>query len=99
MFALGNFIYALATILDYVLTIANWLVIIRALISWVSPDPYNPVVRFLCRTTEPMLAPFRRIMPAYTTGLDFSPIFVLIVIWFLKLFLVRTLFGIAMRMG
>lgn len=99
MFAAGNFIYALATILDYGLTIVNWLIIIRALISWVSPDPYNPIVQFLYKTTEPLLAPFRRLIPTYTIGLDISPIFALIVIWFLKLFLVRTLFGIAMRLG
>jgi len=99
MFAIGNLIFALATILDYILTIANWLVIIRALISWVNPDPYNPIVQFLYKVTEPLLAPFRRLVPAYTTGLDISPIFALIFIWFLKLFLVRTLFGIAMRLG
>ena len=45
MFAISNLLYAVATILDYILTIANWLIIIRALISWVNPDPYNPIVR------------------------------------------------------
>lgn len=99
MFVFGNLIAAMATILDYILTIANWLIIIRALISWVNPDPYNTIVQFLYKVTEPLLAPFRRIFPAYATGLDISPIFALLVIWFLKLFLVRTLFGIAMRMG
>lgn len=99
MFALSNLITAIATIFDYILTIANWLIIIRALISWVNPDPYNPIVQFLYKTTEPLLAPFRRIIPAYTVGLDISPIFALIFVWFLKLFLVRTLFGLAMRMG
>ncbi len=97
MFVLSNFIIAIATIVDYALTIANWLVLIRALISWVSPDPYNPLVRFLYNTTEPILAPFRKLMPAYTIGIDFSPIFALIFIWFLKLFLVRSLFGLAAR--
>ena len=97
MFVLGNLITAIATILDYILTIANWLIIIRALISWVNPDPYNPIVQFLYKMTEPLLAPFRRIMPASSMGLDISPIFALIFIWFLKLFLVRTLFALAMR--
>ncbi len=97
MFVLGNLVYALATILDYLLTILNWLIIIRALLSWVNPDPYNALVQFLYKTTEPILTPFRRIMPAYAMGVDFSPIFVLIAIWFTKLFLVRTLFGIAAR--
>jgi len=99
MFILGNLVYALATILDYLLTIINWMIIIRALLSWVNPDPYNTVVRFLYNTTEPMLAPFRRIIPAYSIGIDFSPIFALIAVWFTKLFLVRTLFGIAARIG
>lgn len=99
MFVFGNFLLALTTILDYILTIANWLIIIRALISWVNPDPYNPIVQFLYKTTEPLLSPFRRLMPAYTIGLDISPIFALIFIWFLKLFLIRTLYGFAMRIG
>lgn len=97
MFAIGNLLVAVATICDYILTIANWLIIIRALISWVNPDPYNPIVQFLYKTTEPLLAPFRRIMPASSMGLDISPIFALIFIWFLKLFLVRTLFGLAAK--
>lgn len=99
VFALSNFIIAITTILDYILTIANWLIIIRALVSWVNPDPYNPIIQFLYKVTEPMLAPFRRFMPAYTMGLDISPIFAILFIWFLKLFLIKTLFGIAMRVG
>jgi len=99
MFVAGNLIIAVATILDYALTIANWLIIIRALISWVNPDPYNVIVQFLYKTTDPLLAPFRRFIPAYAMGIDISPIFALLAIWFLKLFLVRTLYGIAMRLG
>lgn len=99
MFIAGNFIAAIATITDYILTIANWLIIIRALISWVNPDPYNVIVKFLYKVTEPLLAPFRRLFPAYTIGLDISPIFALLAIWFLKLFLVKTLYSIAMRLG
>ena len=99
MFAVGNLVYALATIIDYLLTILNWLIIIRALISWVSPDPYNPIVQFLYKTTEPLLTPFRRLIPIYAIGIDLSPVFALIVVWFLKLFLVRTLFGLAMRLA
>lgn len=99
MFVLGNFIYAIATILDYLLTIVNWMIIIRALLSWVNPDPYNNIVRFLYSVTEPLLTPFRRIVPVYSMGIDFSPIFALVAVWFTKLFLVRTLFGIAARIG
>ena len=99
MFAIGNLLYSVATIMDYILTIANWLIIIRALISWVNPDPSNMIVQFLYKVTEPLLAPFRRLIPTYTIGIDISPIFALIFIWFLKLFIVRTLFGLAMRLG
>ena len=99
MFVVGNFIGAIATIVNYILTIANWLIIIRALISWVNPDPYNPIVQFLYKTTDPLLEPFRRVIPMSRMGLDISPIFALLVIWFLKLFLVPTLYGIAMRMA
>lgn len=95
MFILSNFIAAIATILDYILTIANWLIIIRALLSWVNPDRYNPIVQFLYKTTEPMLAPFRRLIPIHSIGLDISPIFALLLIWFLRLFFIKSLFGIA----
>ena len=98
MFVLGNFVQAIAVVLGYVIDILWWLVIIRALLSWVNPDPYNPLVQFLYKTTEPVLEPFRRIVPVYNIGLDISPIFALLSIWFLKLFLVRSLFGAATRM-
>ena len=68
MFVLGNLIAALTTMLDYALTIANWLIIIRALLSWVNPDPYNVIVQFLYKVTDPLLAPFRRFFPSYSIG-------------------------------
>lgn len=99
MFILGNLISAVTTIVDYILVIASWLIIMRALISWVNPDPYNPIVQFLHRTTEPILTPFKRLFPIYSIGIDVSPILALIFIWFLRLFLIRTLLSIAMRLG
>lgn len=98
MFVLGNLISAIAVILGYVLTALSWLIIIRALLSWVSPDPFNPIVGFINAVTEPIMAPFRKIIPAYNIGIDLSPIFALLFIWFLKLFVVNTLFGIAARL-
>jgi YggT family protein len=98
MFVLSNFVLAITTILDFILTALNWLIIIRALISWVNPDPYNPIVQFLYKTTEPLLQPFRRILPMYNVGIDFSPILALLVVWFLKIFLVGTLYGVAARL-
>ena len=97
MFVLGNFFQALATVLRYVLDIYWWLILIRAVLSWVSPDPYNPIVQFIERATEPVLAPFRRLVPAYKMGLDISPLLAALLIYFLKIFLVQTLLGFAAR--
>jgi YggT family protein len=77
------------------MTAAYWLIIIRAVISWVNPDPYNPLVQFLYKVTEPMLAPFRRIVPIYSIGVDISPIFAIILILFLQRFLIPTLYDLA----
>lgn len=99
MFVFGNLLSSAAVILDYLLTVLNWLIIIRALLSWVNPDPSNPIVRILYTITEPILSPFRKIIPAYSIGIDLSPVLALLFIWFLKLFLVRTMIGIAMRLG
>jgi len=99
MFVFGNFIGALAGVLDIVLTIYLWIVIIAALISWVNPDPYNPIVRFLHGVTEPVFSFVRRIIPLPPMGIDFSPIIVILAIIFLQQFLVRTLQQVAMRMG
>jgi len=99
MFILGNFIAAVATILSYLLSALYWLIIIRALLSWVSPDPSNPIVRFINAVTEPMLEPFRRIIPSYKIGIDLSPIFALLLVWFLKLFVISSLMGIAARLS
>jgi len=99
MFILGNFIAAVATILNYLFSALYWLIIIRALLSWVSPDPFNPIVRFINAVTEPMLEPFRRIIPSYKIGIDLSPIFALLLVWFLKLFLISSLMGIAARLS
>ena len=99
MFILGNFIAAVATISSYLLSALYWLIIIRALLSWVNPDPFNPIVRIINAVTEPMLEPFRRIIPSYKIGLDLSPIFALLLVWFLKLFLISSLMGIAARLS
>ncbi|MCF7874797.1 MAG: YggT family protein [Candidatus Omnitrophica bacterium] len=96
MFALSNFLIALANILNIVFTIAWWLILIRALISWVNPDPYNPIVQFLYKTTEPMLYPIRKILPqSLRFGIDISPIIAFLAIVFLRSFLIQTLYELA----
>lgn len=91
MFALRHFIEAIAMLLDLFLNIYLWLIIGRALISWVNPDPYNPIVRFLYNVTEPVLGFLRRRFPLVVGGLDLSPIIVLLAIIFLQRFLVASL--------
>lgn len=97
MFVLGNFLSAFANILDMALNIYMWIIIGRAIISWVSPDPYNPIVQFLYKVTEPVLYLIRRRVP-YGMGIDFSPLIIILAIFFLRSFLVRTLFDIAARL-
>jgi len=94
MFVMGNLIEAVAKIIDIGLNLYLWIIIIRALISWVNPDPYNTVVVFLYRVTEPVLRPIRKRLPM-GMGIDFSPVVVILVIFFLQTFLVKTLLQLA----
>lgn len=100
MFVFSNFIIALAKIIDIALSLYMWVIIFRAVISWVNPDPYNKIVIFLYRITEPVLRPVRRLLPRAlnNTGIDFSPIIVILVIIFLQYFLVETIIGLARRL-
>lgn len=99
MFVISNFLSALARILDIALTVLYWLILIRAIISWVNPDPYNPIVQFLYKTTEPILYPIRKILPLdFRFGIDISPIIAFLLILFLKSFLVMTLRDLAVRL-
>ena len=98
MFIIGNFLMALAMVVHYLLNIYMWLVIARAILSWVNPDPYNPIVRFLYVTTEPVLYRIRRSLPLPMVGIDLSPIVVFVAIIFLDNFLVPTIQQIAVRL-
>lgn len=95
MFVLGNFLKAIAVVLDQVLNIYFWIVIISALLSWVNPDPYNPIVRFLNRATEPVFYQIRKRLPVNFGGLDISPVIVILVIIFMQQFVVGSLYGLA----
>ncbi len=96
MFILGNFIFALARVVDVILLIAYWLILVRALISWVNPDPDNPIVQFLYKATEPILEPIRRFLPRMP--LDISPIIAFLFIIFMQRFLVATLMQFGYRL-
>ncbi|HET7340584.1 MAG TPA: YggT family protein [Methylomirabilota bacterium] len=98
MFLVSNMLLALARLLDLVLTAYFFIIIARAIVSWVSPDPFNPIVRFLYRSTEPVLRPIRRRLPMMAAGIDFSPMIVILGIYFLKWFLVESLSDFALRL-
>ncbi|MFQ5449369.1 MAG: YggT family protein [Nitrospinaceae bacterium] len=91
MYILGNFLEATAKILDIALSLYMWIIIIRALLSWVNPDPYNPIVQFLYSITEPVMVRVRQLLPMSGMGIDFTPIIVILAIIFLQEFLVKSL--------
>jgi YggT family protein len=96
MFLAGNVLQGLATVADYVLWLYMWVIIARALISWVNPDPWNPIVQFLERATEPVLSPIRRRL-GWRLGVDVSPIIAILVIIFLQVAVVQSLKDVASR--
>lgn len=98
MYILGNILIGLGNVLDIVLDIYMWIVIIAALISWVNPDPYNPIVRFLRSATEPVFRWIRRRLRLNLGGIDFSPVLVIAAIIFLKYALARTLVETGIRL-
>jgi YggT family protein len=95
---MGNIIYSIAFILKSVLTIYFYIVIASAILSWISPDPYNPIVRFLKNATEPVYSYIRRYMPFLNLGgLDLSPIVLIVAIQFVQIAVVGSLFDLAGR--
>ena len=96
MIFLSNFLTAAAVVISWILKIYMWIIIARAILSWVSPDPYNPVVRFLRGATEPLLYRIRRYLPAFG-GMDFSPFILILLLYFVDIFLVKTLSDLAFR--
>lgn len=99
MFVASNFLMALAGIIDFLLTAYMWVIIGRAVISWVNADPYNPIVRFLYEITEPLLGRIRRFIPVSMGSIDFSPVILIIIILFLQSFLVPTMQQMARGIG
>jgi YggT family protein len=98
MFVLTNLVLAVARLLEIVLWAYFWIIIARAVLSWVNPDPFNPIVRFLYRVTEPVLRPIRHRLPTLGMGLDLSPMLVILAIYFLQQFLVESLRDLALSL-
>lgn len=97
MFLVGNLIRAFAVILNWILWGYMWILVAQAVITWVGPDPYNPIVQFLNRVTEPVLRRVRRLVPI-PGQFDFSPLVVILGLVFLQLFVVRSLEELAWRL-
>ena len=98
MFVVANFLFALGKVLNLLLTLYMWVIIARAVLSWVMPDLRNPVVGLLHQLTEPVLWRIRRYLPLQGVGIDVSPVIVILAIIFLRRFVVATLFDVASRM-
>jgi YggT family protein len=96
---MDNIIMGFARVLDIVLELYMWVLIIRALISWVNPDPYNPIVQLLTKMTEPVLAPIRKLVPPYKAGIDFSPLIAILIIIFLQYAVIKNLYRLAGRIA
>ena len=96
---IGTLLQAIAQILHMVINIYIWVIIIAALLSWVRPDPHNPIVQTLYRLSEPAYALVRRYIPTVIGGIDLAPIIIIVALQFIDLFLVRLLMNIAYRLG
>ena len=92
MFVFANILEAIIYIVDTLLTIYSFVVIVACLISWVNPDPYNPIVRILRNLTEPVLWRIRKYLPfTYVSGLDLSPVVLLLAIQLIRMIVVKSL--------
>jgi YggT family protein len=98
MFVFANLLLAVARIADILLTFYMWIVIISALISWVKPDPYNPIVRFLYVLTDPVFRRVRRVIGLRLGVIDVSPVIVILAIYFIKYFLIQSLIEFAYKL-
>lgn len=97
MFVAGNAVQGLAKIVELALQLYMWIIIARALVSWVNPDPWNPIVKFLERATEPVLAPIRRRL-GLQMGIDLSPFLAILIIVFLQYAVVASLYEVAAQL-
>lgn len=98
MFIAGYFLTALARILDGLLFVYLWVVIIQALLSWVRPDPYSPIVRFINALVNPVTYRISRIIPTRIGMMDVSPLILIVLIEFIRYFLVPVLMRLGMQL-
>jgi len=99
VFVIGNLLSATAQVLDILLQTLLIVILVNALLSWVRPDPMNPIVQFLDRVSDLVCNPIRRVLPTTMSGIDFAPFVAMLAIYFIKMFLVGSLRDMAIRMG
>lgn len=95
MFIWTNLVITVAQLLQTVLQLYMWVIIASAVLSWVEPNPYNPIVRFIYSVTEPVFDWVRRRIPVFFGGIDFSPMLVIFGIWFIQSYFIPTFARIA----
>jgi YggT family protein len=98
MFVFGNLFSSIASILNLLLDLYFWVIFARAILSWIKPDPYNPIVRTICRLVDPLTYKISRIIPTRIGMVDVAPFILMLLIIFVQKFLVATLFDIGARM-
>src|SRR5437870_7702710 len=98
MFVIGNLLHAVASVLDVLLQTLLVILFINALLSWVRPDPSNPIVMFLDRVSDAVCRPVRRLLPTVFGGIDFAPFIAMLALWFIQMFLVKSLGDLALRL-
>jgi YggT family protein len=98
VFVFGNLFSTIAHILDILLEVYMWVVIVRAILSWINPNPYNPLVRIIYGLVDPVTYRISRFFPTRIGMIDIAPFLLLLIIIFLQKFIVRTLFDLAIRM-
>jgi len=97
MFIIGNFLIGLGQLLGTVIHIYVFIIIAAAIISWVNPDPFNPIVRFLYGITDPVLRRIRKFIPVIG-GIDVSPIVAILLLEFARYLIVGSLIELGIRL-
>ncbi|OPY72573.1 MAG: YGGT family protein [Syntrophorhabdus sp. PtaU1.Bin050] len=97
MFVFGNLFSGIAYVLDIVLNVYFWVILARAILSWIRPDPYNPIVRIICGLVDPVTYRISKIIPTRIGMIDVAPFLLMLLIIFLQRFLVRSLFDLGAR--
>ena len=99
MFVVSNLVSAIAWVLKILLTSVMWILIINALLSWVRPDPSNPIVRFLDQVSDAVCEPIRRLIPTVIGGLDLAPLIAIVILQVLNRVVVESLMTLSFRLG